>query len=108
VAEAKPQLDELQHLHRGKSAPGGESYGSFYQRWGDVVQQLRRLGKDQDVLAVVHGRQVYSLPHQLAGKPPVGIPTHGSPDPGDILAVNERTGKVDYVHRSGATPKVTA
>jgi broad specificity phosphatase PhoE len=108
VAEAKPQLDELQHTKRMTPAPNGESYQDFYDRWGKTLTQLRHLGRDHDILAVLHGRQVYATPNHLAGKGPSGIPTHGAPDPGDVLAVNERTKKLEYVHRSGAAPKVTA
>jgi broad specificity phosphatase PhoE len=107
VESAKPKLDELQHATPTKPAPNGESYADFYARWGKVVQQLRDLGRDQDVLAVVHGRQVYSLPHLLKGRPPERIPTHGAPNPGDILSVNETSGKADYLHRAGSAPKVT-
>lgn len=108
VESAKPQLDALQHAKPTKPAPNGESYADFYERWSRVVDQLRQMAKDHDIIAVVHGRQVYSLPNILAGKGPRGIPTHGAPDPGDILAVNEGTKKLDYVHRSGAAAKVTA
>jgi probable phosphoglycerate mutase len=105
VESAKPKLDELQHTKPTEAAPNGESYADFYSRWGKVVDKLRALGKQTDILAVVHGRQVYSLPHQLAGKPPRGIPTHGAPNPGDILTVNGD--KTAYLHRAGSAPKVT-
>jgi broad specificity phosphatase PhoE len=108
VSDAKPQLDELQHTKRLKAAPNGESYQDFFDRWGDTFARLRKLGRDQDVLAVLHGRQVYSAPNHVSGKGPAGIPTHGAPDPGDILAVNETGKRLDYVHRSGAAAKVTA
>lgn len=108
VQEAKPQLDALQHTQRTKPAPNGESYQDFYERWGKTFALLRHLGETQDVLAVLHGRQVYAAPSHVQGKGPANIPTHGSPDPGDILSVNERTKKLEYVHRSGAQAKVTA
>lgn len=108
VSEAKPQLDALQHKDRTKPAPHGESYQDFFDRWSTLFQKLRRLGQDHDILVVLHGRQVYSAPNLVAGKGPKGIPTHGAPDPGDILAVNEKTKKLEYVHRSGAAAKVTA
>ena len=108
VSSAKPQLDELQHSKPTKDAPNGESYADFYDRWAQLVNRLRHLAKTQDIVAVVHGRQVYALPNILQGKGIRDIPTHGSPDPGDILSVNEKTKKLEYVHRSGAAAKVTA
>ena len=108
VSEAKPQLDELQHGKRTKPAPNGESYQDFFDRWGQTFAKLRAMGRNGDVLAVLHGRQVYSAPNHVQGKGPGGIPTHGAPDPGDILALNEGSKKLEYVHHSGATPKVTA
>lgn len=107
VETAKPELDRLQHVTPQKPAPGGESYLDFYKRWGQTVQQLRDLGRDRDVLAVVHGRQVYSLPHLLQGKPPEDIPTHGRPNPGDILRVDEATKRLVPVHQAQSAPKVT-
>lgn len=108
VSSAKPELDDLQHRQPTKAAPNGESYADFYARWERLVNRLWHLAKTQDIVAVVHGRQVYALPNILQGKGSRGVPTHGSPDPGDILAVNEKTQKLDYVHRSGAQAKVTA
>lgn len=101
VSEAKPQLDALQHTQRTKPAPKGESYQAFYDRWGRIVKQLQQVAQGQDVLVVVHGRQVYSLPNILAGKGPAGVPTHGDPAPGAILSADN--GKVHYVHKPSAT-----
>jgi len=106
VSKAKPMLDELQNHKLTDKAPGGESYMDFYRRWGKVVQQLQHAAEGEDVLVVVHGRQVYSLPFVLAGKPPRGIPTHGAPDPGDILRVDGE--KLRYAHQAGAAAAATA
>jgi glucosyl-3-phosphoglycerate phosphatase len=106
VSSAKPQLDDLQHRKPTKEAPNGESYADFYGRWSKVVGQLQDIAKDHDIIAVVHGRQVYSLPSILRGDGPSNIPTHGAPNPGDILKVNGT--QAEYVHKSGATPKVTS
>jgi len=108
VMTAKPQLDRLQHQKPTQPAPEGESYADFYRRWAKIVGQLRQVGKQEDVLVVVHGRQVYSLPNILAHKGTTGIPTHGAPDPGDVLRVNEDTKRAEYAHRSGAKAKATA
>ena len=108
VKDAKPQLDQLQHKTPTKPAPNGESYADFYGRWAKIVGKLQHMSEDKNILAVVHGRQVYSLPNILAKAGPRGIPTHGSPDPGDVLAVNDRTNRAEYVHKSGSPPKVTA
>jgi len=106
VSSAKPQLDQLQHQTPTQTAPNGESYADFYGRWSKVVGQLQQIAKTHDVIAVVHGRQVYSLPSILRGDGPRNIPTHGAPNPGDILKVNGT--QAEYVHQSGAKPKVTS
>jgi broad specificity phosphatase PhoE len=108
VSTAKPQLDDLQHTHPGKSAPNGESYADFYARWGKIVEQLRHLNTKQNFLVVVHGRQVYALPNLLHGTGPRGVPTHGAPDPGDVLSINEQSKRIQYVHRAGTKAAVTA
>ena len=106
VKDAKPQLDALQHETPQEAAPNGESYNDFFKRWSTIVDGLQRMGQGHNVLAVVHGRQVYSLPNIIAGKGPEGIPTHGAPNPGDVLEVTDQG--VNYAHRSGEPPKVTA
>lgn len=106
VKTAKPQLDALQHETPDEKAPGGESYNDFYKRWSTIVEGLKQMSQGHNVLAVVHGRQVYSLPNILAGKGSEGIPTHGAPNPGDVLEVTDNG--VSYAHRSGEPPKVTA
>lgn len=98
VSEAKPDLDRLQHVDPREQAPDGESYHDFTDRWGNVLEQLRDLGRQQDVLAVVHGRQVYSLPHLTQGHGLQDVPTEGPPNPGDIVRVDEPSGQVTAVH----------
>ncbi len=103
VDEAKPDLDRLQHVNPRASAPNGESYHDFTDRWGNTLEQLRDLGRQQDVLAVVHGRQVYALPHLTQGRGLQDVPTDGPPNPGDIVRVDEPSGTVTAVHVAQTT-----
>jgi|SRR2546428_4918930 len=79
-----------------KNVPRGEPYHAFYKRFHDAFQELRKL--KQNVLLVLHGREVWALPSVLTNGAK-GIPMHGPPNPGDIMAIQDN-GNMRYVYRS--------
>ncbi|HKR57168.1 MAG TPA: histidine phosphatase family protein [Gemmatimonadales bacterium] len=107
VDDAKPELSRLQTRNPHEAAPEGESYQDFLDRWETVVNQLRAVGQDRNVLAVVHGRQVYSLPRIVEGHRKE-IPVEGPPHPGDIVAIDEDQGNVKPIYTGEEKAEVTA
>lgn len=67
------------------SAPGGESYGDFYQRWKDRFNRARRAGGQ--AVYVVHSSNFHALPFILADGGP-GYDAGADPAPGAFVAIN--------------------
>ncbi len=90
--------DKMAHYQENPyhAVPRGESYHSFYKRFHDTFQELRKL--KQNVLLILHGREVWALPSVLTNGQK-GIPYHGPPNPGDIMAISDN-GNMRYVYRS--------
>lgn len=107
VEDAKPELSRLQAENPTEDAPEGESYKDFLERWTMVVNRLRSIADERNVLAVVHGRQVYSLPQIVEG-PRKAIPVSGPPHPGDIVKVDEDSGTVKPHYQAEQAGEVTA
>lgn len=90
--------EEMAHFQENPHfvPPRGEPYHAFYKRFHDAFQEIRKL--KQTILLVLHGREVWALPSVLTNGQR-GIPMHGPPNPGDIMAINDN-GNMRYVHRS--------
>lgn len=89
IAEVGPKMDHLQNYPDIK-APNGESYRQFYDRWTEALENMlafAELHRQENLLGVVHSRNLLSLPSILGSKKIGDVPVKGGPNPASVTRV---------------------
>lgn len=94
VKEVADKMNHLQSMPDLK-APEGESYRSFYERWGDTLDRMLEFvtkESDEILVGVVHSRNLLALPSILGNKEIGDVPVKGGPDPGAVVEISKKPG----------------
>lgn len=91
VKDVAPLMDHLQSIPDLK-APNGESYRTFYERWGDALDRMFDFvtkESDEVLVGVVHSRNLLALPSLLGDREIGDVPVKGGPHPGSVTQLTK-------------------